>query len=237
MDNPSEKVIWDFLYDKIGNAYGVAGLMGNLYVESKLNPVCLQGAYARKFGMTSAEYTYAVDNGAYTNFAQDSAGYGLAQWSYWSRKEALLHFAQDTHTSVGNLNTQLEYLWSELQGYKTVLAVLKSAQFVKEASDIVVERYEKPTDQSEKAKQNRAAYGQKYYDKYAGGEPGGTGKKVITTFDKVNIRYGNGKNYGRAGRVAKGETFDLVATADNGWHAIAYKDKVLWICGDYCMVK
>lgn len=30
-NNTDEKVIWDFLMDKLGNAYGVAGLMGNLY--------------------------------------------------------------------------------------------------------------------------------------------------------------------------------------------------------------
>lgn len=34
----NEKAIWDYLYGKIGNAYGVAGLMGNLYAESALRP-------------------------------------------------------------------------------------------------------------------------------------------------------------------------------------------------------
>ena len=34
-DDP-EKPIWDYLLKKIGNAYGVAGLIGNLYAESSL---------------------------------------------------------------------------------------------------------------------------------------------------------------------------------------------------------
>lgn len=34
---PNEKHIWDVLYAKIGNSYGVAALMGNLYAESGLH--------------------------------------------------------------------------------------------------------------------------------------------------------------------------------------------------------
>ena len=36
------KYIWDFLLDRLGNPFGVAGLMGNLYAESALNPKNLQ---------------------------------------------------------------------------------------------------------------------------------------------------------------------------------------------------
>ena len=44
--------------------------------------------------MTDAEYTAAVDSGSYTNFVRDSAGYGLAQWTYYSRKQALYDYAK-----------------------------------------------------------------------------------------------------------------------------------------------
>ena len=64
---------------KIGNPYGVAGLMGNLYAESGLRSNNLQNTFEKKFGMTDEQYTAAVDNGTYTNFVKDSAGYGLAQ--------------------------------------------------------------------------------------------------------------------------------------------------------------
>ena len=30
-----------------------------------------------------------MDNGKYTNFIYDKAGYGLAQWTYWSLKKQL----------------------------------------------------------------------------------------------------------------------------------------------------
>ncbi|MBQ3388392.1 MAG: hypothetical protein IJG60_04180 [Thermoguttaceae bacterium] len=81
-----EEIIWNYLYEKIGNPYGTAGLMGNLYAESTLHSNNLQNSYERKLGMTDDEYTDAVDSGTYENFVRDAAGYGLAQWTFWSRK-------------------------------------------------------------------------------------------------------------------------------------------------------
>ena len=79
---------------KIGNAYGVAGLMGNLYAESGLRANNLQNSYEKKLNITDAEYTRLVDENAYPDFVKDKAGYGLAQWIFWSRKQALLDFAK-----------------------------------------------------------------------------------------------------------------------------------------------
>ena len=145
----TEKTIWDFLYGKLGNAYGAAGMMGNLYAESALRPNNLQNTYEKKLGTTDAEYTAAVDNGSYTNFVKDSAGYGLAQWTYWSRKHALLEFAQASGKSIGDLQMQLDFLWKELQGYTSVLNTLKTTTTLKA----------------------RAGYGQSYFDKYADAKP------------------------------------------------------------------
>jgi hypothetical protein len=44
----------------------------------------------KKLKMTDAGYTSAVDDGRYKNFVKDGAGYGLAQWTFWSRKQNLL---------------------------------------------------------------------------------------------------------------------------------------------------
>ena len=167
----AEKTIWDFLYGKLCNAYGAAGMMGNLYAESALRPNNLQNTYEKKLGMTDAEYTSAVDSGSYTNFIKDSAGYGLAQWTYWSRKQALLEFAQAAGKSIGDLRMQLDFLWKELQGYTSVLNTLKTATTVKAASDAVLTGYERPADQGDSVKEKRAAYGQKYFDKYVTTKP------------------------------------------------------------------
>ena len=176
----TEKTIWNFLNGKIGNAYGAAGMMGNLYAESALRPNNLQNTYEKKLGMTDAEYTAAVDSGSYTNFVKDSAGYGLAQWTYWSRKQALLEFVRNAGKSVGDLQAQLDFLWQELQGYKTVLNTLRTAKNVREASDSVLTGYERPADQGEAVQVKRAGYGQGYYDKYAGTAPAAPAEKKCT---------------------------------------------------------
>ncbi len=165
----NEKAIWDYLYGKIGNAYGVAGLMGNLYAESALRPNNLQNTFEKKLGMTDAQYTAAVDDGSYTNFIKDSAGYGLAQWTYWSRKQDLLNYAKTTAKSIGDLSMQLGFIWKELsEGYKALLKMLQTATSVAEASTAVLTQYERPADQGAAVQAKRAGYGQTYYDKYAG---------------------------------------------------------------------
>lgn len=166
----SDKHIWDYLLSHIGNPFGSAGMMGNLYAESGLNPRNLQNTFEKKLGYTDDSYTEAVDKGTYSNFVFDGAGYGLAQWSYWSRKNRVLSMAKERGTSVGDLDTQLEVIWSELEAATSTLAALRAATSVREASDIVLTQYERPKDQSEAVQIKRAGYSQKYYDKYAGGE-------------------------------------------------------------------
>lgn len=168
--NSIEEKIYNFLYDRIKNAFGVSGLMGNLFAESGLVPTNLQNSFEKKLGYTDDTYTTSVDNGDYTNFVHDSAGYGLAQWTYWSRKENLLLFVRSRNQSIGDLESQLEFLYQELStGYKSVLAGLKSAESVREASDIVLTKYECPADQSVSVQEKRAGYGKTYYNKFAVG--------------------------------------------------------------------
>ena len=85
-------------------------MMGNLFAESALSPINLQNTYEKKLGYSDSAYTTAVDNGTYTNFIKDSAGYGLAQWTFWSRKQNLLNYAKSKGVSIGDLNMQLEFL-------------------------------------------------------------------------------------------------------------------------------
>lgn len=182
--NNNEERIWNYLVGKGLSKAGAAGLMGNLYAESALNPRNLQNSYEKKLGHTDSSYTAAVDNGCYKNFVSDSAGYGLAQWTYWSRKQNMLEFARAAGKSIGDLKMQLDFLFKELnEGYKSVLNVLKTATAVKAASDSVLLNYERPADQSDAVKAKRAGYGQAYYDKYAGtaNQPGNGGNNMEYT--------------------------------------------------------
>lgn len=160
----NDSIIWKYLYDKMKNPYGVAALMGNLFAESSLNPINANGV--NKLGMTDSEYTKLADSGG-GNFANDGIAYGLAQWCYHTRKEGLLNFAKAHNKSVGDINLQLDYLWEELQKYKTVIKALLEATDIKEASDIVLTKYERPANQSDSVKTKRANYARSYYNKFA----------------------------------------------------------------------
>lgn len=141
--------------------------MGNLCAESSLNPVCANGVYS--LGLTNAEYTRRIDAGEKDNFATDGIAYGLVQWCYRTRKQGLLDLALEQGKSIGDINLQLDYLWQELQKYKTVLNAVYNATNVREASDIVMLKYEKPANTNEYMKVRRANYGENYLQKY--GQP------------------------------------------------------------------
>ena len=147
----NEQTIWQYLKGKGLNDYAVAGIMGNLYAESGLRPDNLQNTYEKKLGLSDAQYTAAVDNGSYTNFVRDSAGYGLAQWTYWTRKQNLLARAQAAGVSIANLQMQLNYLWEEITANATITKELKAADSVRAASNTILLKFERPADQREAA--------------------------------------------------------------------------------------
>lgn len=163
----SEERQYRFLLAEIGNKYGAAGLAGNIKAESNHQANNLQNSYNTKLGMTDEQYTAAVDNGTYTNFVHDSAGYGLVQWTYWSLKQYLLDFWNSYGGSIGDEEMQLRCLVKQLkEGYKAVWNVLVSAKSVREASDAVLLKFERPADQSVSAQERRAGYGQAILNKY-----------------------------------------------------------------------
>ena len=170
----NEERIWNFLKAQGMTDCGVAGLMGNLYAESGLIPNNLQNSYEKTLGYTDAAYTEAVDSGVYVNFTGDSAGYGLAQWTYSTRKAALLAYAKKTGKSVGDLEMQLGFLMQEMStSFKAVLNTLKSASTLRAASDAVLLQFERPADKSESNKERRAKFGQTYLTKYGKTTAGG----------------------------------------------------------------
>ncbi len=213
----NEETIWNFLKGKGLNDYAVAGIWGNLKKESGFRPDNLQNTYEKKYGFSDSEYTAAVDSGAYGNFIHDSAGYGLAQWTYWSRKKALYDRAKAAGASIGDLNMQLAFLWEEIQGYKQVMNVLNNAGSIQAASDAVMTGYEKPGDQSEAAKQVRRAYSQEGFDKYAGsGSASATPLPYLVRvkIPDLNIRTGPGTDYNKTGEYTGIGTFTIVEESD-----------------------
>lgn len=167
-----KQTIWNYLLNKIGNEYGVAGLMGNLQAESNLQPNNLENHYESQLGYTDTTYTNAVDNGSYSesSFVNDSAGYGLAQWTYYSRKQGLYNlYKSGGYSSISNINLQLNYLYYELENnYPGVLSVLKSTTNIRTASDKVLHDFENPADQSASVEEYRLGLCTAIYNELSG---------------------------------------------------------------------
>ena len=231
-----EEKIWNYLYAKINNAYGVAGLIGNMFCESGLNPKNLENIYENKFGMTDEGYCAAVDNRIYTNFVYDCAGWGLCQWTYWSRKKALYEFVKSKNKSIGDLDVQLEFVYKELyESYPSVLNTLKNATSVLEASNAVLLNYERPADQSVAVQNKRASYGQKYYDKYAKSEVKAVNEfKMRTTKPEAGNKYYITKSMGGWSDAIQGSPVDPDCNVLSNCVGYAY-GRFNEICGlGYC---
>ena len=245
--NKAEK-IWNTLICLFPNPYGVAGIMGNLFAESSLNPSCCTGG-GLKTKEAKAEYIQKAKDGAISRdgFAHDGVAFGLAQWRFWSRKEAFYDFCKENFYAIDDQMGQLNYLWRDIgKNYKKLNETLQNATSVREASDAFMERYEKPGDMSEAAKEKRANYGNNYYNLFSEAPAPDTDELYVsTTAPRVNLRIGNGQEYSVVKRaLVKGTKYKWVATAKNGWHAVIVPDgdgkttaKVLWISPDFSEIQ
>lgn len=166
-----EQIIWDYLFERIGNEFGVAGLMGNLQAESGLYPDRVQGD--NPYSQYSVNYTADVDSGViseydFVNNGPNGGGYGLAQWTYPPRKQALYNRWKTGYPSIGCIDLALEHLWTELQyQYPSVLGTLMTATSIREASDVVLHDFESPLHQDPSVEAQREALGQALYDEFA----------------------------------------------------------------------
>ena len=214
----NEKRIYEKLIAAGMTLAGVAGLMGNMYAESALNPKNLQQTYEKSLGYSDENYTNAVDNGSYTNFVRDCAGYGLCQWTFWTRKEALLAFAKERKSSIGDLDIQLDFLVKELKsGYPAVWKTLCTTSDVRTASNTVLFQYESPANQGTSVQDFRYQQSMKFYNMFANVEASGTAtdKSVLELAQEVLAdKWGTGDDR-KARLTSAGYDYQAVQKAVN----------------------
>lgn len=166
--------VWAEMYNFIGNEYGVAGLMGNLQAESGIIPYRLQGDFSSNY-YKSINYTNNVDSGAITRdeFISDAQGYGLAQWTYSTRKADLYDLWQSGgYSSIGDVRLAVAFLQYELShSYGSVLNVLRNATSIEEASNAVLHDFENPQQQGPDVELYRAQLSTAIYNEQSGGIP------------------------------------------------------------------
>lgn len=80
----------------------IAGIMGNMYAESNLQPRIVQG-------------------GSYTDeiIVDGKTGYGLCQWTSEGRQKALKDFAKQMNKSSGDAEVQVQFCLHEMKSYAT----------------------------------------------------------------------------------------------------------------------
>lgn len=175
---------------------GACGLIGNLEAESdgfysnRVEYLCLKRLEENGKVYTDDSYTAAVDSNKISRaeflnpLAGKQYGYGLAQWTSPGRKSGLYDLAKQRDVSIADEDMQIDYLLKELQeSYTGVLNILRTTESIREASDVVLKKFEMPDNTSESVCAGRAARGQKFYDNYAKGETNMavTAKDIIKT--------------------------------------------------------
>ena len=88
----------------------VAAILGNMYAESKFSPLISQEDDEDLY-----QPEYIKRN--IKSIEKDGIGWGLIQWTHWSRKRALYDYAvsKGDVSYFGDMDTQLEYLVYELK--------------------------------------------------------------------------------------------------------------------------
>lgn len=165
----TEEKIWNYLLSKGYSKAGISAIMGNLNAESGLSTNNLEDIWHSKLG-SDTYYTAAINSGIYTKnqFINDRAGYGLAQWTYYTRKRGLYEMTIEQGLSIADLKGQLDYLIKELEGYSYLNNLLKTTNNVNDASDIFLKDFEAPAILNYK---DRRDLSWMYYNRYCDGMP------------------------------------------------------------------
>jgi cell wall-associated NlpC family hydrolase len=160
---------------------GAAGMMGNLRAESglianRVEILCLRRLKEHGKIYTDATYTAFIDDGTISKeeflhpLPGKQYGYGLAQWTSPGRKSGLYDLCKSRKVSIGDMQTQLDWLITELKNsYQSVWKALTSSDSVYNAAEIVLKKFECPADTGASVIKARADYGYEYYNKYAAG--------------------------------------------------------------------
>ena len=144
----SKKQIYNVLVAAGMTREGACGFMGNLQAESGLEAYRLQGDFTANRS-TSRAYVAAVTAGITSKqqFVNDQKGFGLAQWTYHTRKAALYDFWKASGEALDSASMQVAFALQELRTlseYSGVWAALTASHDLYQCAEIVCVKYECP---------------------------------------------------------------------------------------------
>lgn len=92
---------------------GAAGVLKNVEAEGVWDSGNLEDSFNIRHGISDAQYVREVDAGQ-RDFI-DGMGFGLIQWTFWSRKRDLLAFARARGVSISDFKMQVAFLIYEMR--------------------------------------------------------------------------------------------------------------------------
>ena len=164
---------YNFLVGKSLTPIQAAGVMGNLAVESGINPRRVQGT--------------PTPAGDKDNITVDGVtGFGIAQWTYITRQQALADFANKAGKISGDLAIQLDFLYNESSTGSRAGAFEKQKTYtdVRSASYGWEDNYENPKTTHQEL---RVQMANGFLVTYGSGAANTTASVPTTTGDSSNV--------------------------------------------------
>lgn len=174
-------IIWNRLMDEFHNEVGVAGLMGNLYAESGCTPYACQPTRPYDVCITYINNvnSHAISKYNFVNYgcsttggvANVQLGFGLAQWTYYTRKDGLYDYMFANGNDISDLENQIAYVIEEISADQTMYDLVATSTDINAVSDYILVHYENPEDKSLEVKKLRRGYSVDIYNEYNGTTP------------------------------------------------------------------
>jgi len=173
--------IWNRLMDEFHNEVGVAGVMGNLYAESGCTSYACQPSRPYDVCITyiNKVNSHAISKYNFVHYgcsstggvASSQLGFGLAQWTYYTRKDDLYDFMFANGNDISDLENQIAYVIEEISADSTMYNIVSTSTDINEVTDYILKHYENPKDQSYAVKKTRRGYATDIYNEYSGTTP------------------------------------------------------------------
>lgn len=165
-----ESVIYSMMKEFGLSDVSIAGFMGNFKWESGCNPIMVQHhsgdlAFCRMYAKKIQDAVHKKTGGFTKSdfvYGNVGPGYGLAQWTYYSRKAGLWNYASRMGSDVTDIRVQVSFALYEastnygLSAYKRISSPTEAAQYVFDV-------FEGAGDPSGP---NRRTYAAEYYRKF-----------------------------------------------------------------------
>lgn len=204
----SKTAIWKYMKNKGLSDYAISGAMGCWQSESRNTADRVEGDYLKSYPGSAtvlasrksiSDYTsgklfnaYANSNISINKSAYKGTdgyyypGIGLAQWT-GPRAEKLINYGEQSGKNFRDLNTQLDFFWSEFQNRAGLKDKMNSATSPQDATTKFLDGFEMydgwhNTSTGKKQNKERQGYAQSIYNTYAGT---GSGAKPVT-YDFTN---------------------------------------------------